>query len=192
MSIVASSSPHLLFLNWILTCWCVSKKGKSNQLYYIYIYIYIYKYSYWIVHIAGGAGGRKKRGLGVQQHKRRRMKKNEAIKRRPKEENVKLPEQKCSCLCPRFLFTLAACVSPWMAAAARRVKPTPAWDKWRIRSHLAAHRGRDPPSSQERTSASLCSLNGPAPPASRPLSPPSLHLIRSAGVGVPLIRPITI
>lgn len=98
------------------------QKGKSNQLYYIY------KYSYWIVHIAGGAGGEKKQGLGVRQHKHRGMKKNEAIKRRPKEENVKLPEQKCSCLCPRFLFTLAARVRPWMAAAARRVEPAPAWD----------------------------------------------------------------
>lgn len=38
--------------------------------------------------------------------------------------------------------------------------------------------------------ASFCPLNGPTAPASRPLSPPSLHLIRSAGLGVPLIRPI--
>ena len=39
-------------------------------------------------------------------------------------------------------------------------------------------------------SPSFCPSNRPGPPDRQALSPPSLHLIKSAGLGVPLISPI--
>ncbi len=192
-------SPVIVFkLNFNLLV-CLQRKMKSNQLITLFIYIYTHthththtytysKYECWIVHIAEGAGKMfGSSSIDTEEWKRMtRLNVDWGGKCETLEAEMFLP-------LPLLLFTLWACVRLWMAAAGRCMEPVLAWDDdWY--GHVSLLREDEIldgiPIQPGVNFASFCPLNGPVPPASRPLSPPSLHLIRSAGVEVPLIRPI--